>query len=496
MAELTRVYVANRGEIACRVLRALHERGLEGVVGYSEADADAPFLHLADEAVLLGPAPARESYLDIAKVVAAAQGAGCQAVHPGYGFLSERPAFVRALDEAGLGFLGPSAEVMEKLGDKVAARRTAQEAGIPVVPGTEDPVGVDEAVAAGADIGYPLLVKAAAGGGGKGMRRVDKAEDLAKAVAGASREAEAAFGDGTVFLERYLVEPRHVEVQVLADSHGDVIHCFERECSPQRRHQKVIEEAPSPITPELRARMGGAAVDLCKTVGYVGAGTVEFLVAGDEFFFLEMNTRIQVEHPVTELVTGLDLVGRQVDVARGEPLGITQEDLGLRGHAIEARLYAEDPAQGFMPSPGTLVDLILPSGPGIRVDTGVASGGAVTEHYDPMIAKIIAYGETREAARRRLVRALEETVVLGVVCNQAYLLDILEHPDYVSGEVHIHWLEDAFADWSGRTAAREAALLAATFADDHAATPGRAVSVTGGGTARPTPWQTLGRVRI
>ena len=489
----TRVFVANRGEIACRVLAALRERGVEGVVGFSEPDAGAPFVLRADQAIPLGGVTARESYLDIAKVLAAATESGCQAVHPGYGFLSERPAFARALAEAGLVFVGPPAEVMEQLGDKVAARATAAAAGIPVVPGTAAPVTPDEAGAAAAAVGFPLLVKAAAGGGGKGMRLVQGAGALAEAVRAASREAEAAFGDGTVFLERFLERPRHVEVQVLADQHGQVVHAFERECSVQRRHQKVIEEALAPLSPALRERMGAAAVALCRQVGYVGAGTVEFLVADEEFFFLEMNTRIQVEHPVTELVTGLDLVGRQLDVAAGSHLGLTQADLTHRGHAIEARLYAEDPAQGFLPSPGRLLDLQFPVGPDLRVDSGVCAGQEISQHYDPMIAKVIARGETREAARRRLVRALKDTVVLGLTSNLAFLIDVLEDPEFIAGEVHIHWLEARFGEWRGRGRALDVALAAASFAEQWAETPGRASAPAAAG--RPTPWDTLGPVR-
>jgi acetyl-CoA/propionyl-CoA carboxylase biotin carboxyl carrier protein len=466
------------------------------VVGYSEADARAPFVKHADCAIPLGGSRASESYLDIPKVVAAAQKGGCQAVHPGYGFLSERPAFVRALQDAGITFMGPTAEVMEALGDKVQARLTAQAAGIPVVPGTDSPVTPEQALKASEAIGFPLLVKAAAGGGGKGMRLVQSSEDLTEAVRTASREATSAFGDGTVFLERYLSRPRHVEVQVLADGHGNVVHAFERECSVQRRHQKVVEECPAPVSKDLRQGLGSAAVALCQQVGYQGAGTVEFLVAGEEFFFLEMNTRIQVEHPVTELVTGLDLVGWQIEIAEGKELDFCQEDLHLQGHAIEARLYAEDPAQGFLPCPGDILELILPQGPGIRVDSGVVAGDRVTEFYDPMIAKIVAFGATREAARRRLIRALKQTVLLGVGSNLSYLLDILEHPDYQCEDFHVHWLEDRLGDWQGRYQGRNAALAAASFAEAFAETLGSSATKTGKAHSPPSPWETLGGMRL
>ncbi|MBB1042652.1 ATP-grasp domain-containing protein, partial [Dietzia sp. Cai40] len=420
--KLHTVLVANRGEIACRVIRSLRAAGIRSVAVYSDADADALHVRMADAAVRLGPAQASQSYLDFEKVIDACRRTGAQAVHPGYGFLSENSRFARALEEAGLIFVGPPASAIETMGDKITAKSAVSERDVPTVPGISRPGLTDDELVAGADeVGYPVLVKPSAGGGGKGMRRVERPEDLRAALDSSRRESAGAFGDDTLFLERFVDTPRHIEVQVLADTHGNVIHLGERECSLQRRHQKVIEEAPSALLDEVtRQRIGTAACDAARSVGYVGAGTVEFIVsanAPDEFFFMEMNTRLQVEHPVTEMVTGVDLVDWQVRIAAGEELTLRQEDITLTGHAIEARVYAEDPAKGFLPTGGTVLGLEEPSGDGIRVDSGLRVGTVVGSDYDPMLGKVIAHGSDRAEALARLDAALAGTHVLGLRTN-------------------------------------------------------------------------------
>ncbi|HET8644606.1 MAG TPA: biotin carboxylase N-terminal domain-containing protein, partial [Vicinamibacteria bacterium] len=409
MKSFTKVLIANRGEIAVRVVRACRDLGLRSVAIYSEADRAALHVALADEAYPVGAAPARESYLRVEAVLEAARRSGAEAVHPGYGFLAENAEFARACEEAGLVFVGPPSPTIAALGEKTAARRLAVEAGVPVVPGTLEPVsGPEQARAEALRLGLPVMLKAAAGGGGKGLRLVARAEDLAGACERAASEALSAFGDGSLYVEKALERPRHVEVQVLADGHGNVVHLFERECSVQRRHQKVLEETPSPaLTPEVRLRMGELAVALARRAGYRNAGTFEFLVdAGGEPYFLEANTRLQVEHPITEMVVGVDLVQLQLRIAQGERLPFAQGDLAQRGHAIECRVYAEDPDQGFLPSPGRIVGLRAPSGPGIRDDTGIYEGWEVPVHYDPLLSKLIAYGADRAQALARLRRAL------------------------------------------------------------------------------------------
>jgi acetyl-CoA/propionyl-CoA carboxylase biotin carboxyl carrier protein len=439
-----RVLVANRGEIALRVLRTLRALGIEGVAVYSDADADAPHVRAADRAVRLGPAPAGESYLAIERVVAAALETGCEAVHPGYGFLSERPEFARACTDAGLTFIGPSPEAMALLGDKAAAKQVAADAGVSVVPGLHgESLGDAQILAWAGSQELPLLVKAVAGGGGKGMRVVREHDDLTEALRAARSEARAAFGDDRLLVERWIERPRHIEVQVLADQHGSVLHFGERECSLQRRHQKVIEEAPSPVVgPELRERLGGAAVELARGCGYTNAGTVEFIADADDvsrFFFLEMNARLQVEHPVTEAVTGLDLVELQLRVAAGEPLPLRQHELVLRGHSIEARIYAEDPRAGFLPSSGRIVVWRPPAG--VRVDGGVEEGSEVTSHYDPLLAKLVVHAPDRAAAVGRLAAALRHFSVAGPATNVAYLRALAEQPDVRAGRLDTGLLE-------------------------------------------------------
>ena len=434
---IDKLLIANRGEIACRIARTCRQMGIASVAVYSDADAGAPHTRSADEALRLGPAPAAESYLNIPAILDACARSGADAVHPGYGFLAENAAFARAVIDAGLTWVGPSPEAMEALGGKIAARRLAQAAGVPVLPGSDE---VSEAAAA--RVGYPLLIKASAGGGGKGMRLVERPEDLAAAAAASRREAEAAFGDGALFIERYLPRPRHVEVQIFGDRAGRVIHLYERDCSIQRRHQKIIEESPAPaLSDTLREALWHAAVRLGEVAGYEGAGTAEFLVdtEGEAFYFLEVNARLQVEHPVTEAICGLDLVRLQLEVAGGADLPDTPP---RGGAAIEARLYAEDPSKGWLPQTGRLVDWAAPALPGLRVDTGVETGSEITVHYDPMLAKLIARGADREEARRRLVRGLERLSALGPVNNRAHLRALLRHPAFVAAELSTRFLQE------------------------------------------------------
>ncbi|MCA0454481.1 MAG: acetyl-CoA carboxylase biotin carboxylase subunit [Chloroflexi bacterium] len=466
---LRKCLITNRGEIAVRVIRACRELGIKTVAVYSESDANTRHVQLADEAYLLGAAPAAESYLNADKLIAAAHATGCDCVHPGYGFLSENADFATAVVAAGLTWVGPSADSMRAMGSKTAARALMQQAGVPVVPGFQAEDADDIAFANAAEqIGYPVLVKAAGGGGGKGMRVVREASELAEALAGARREAAKAFGDSRVFLERYIEHAHHIEIQVLADTHGNTVHLFERECSSQRRHQKIIEESPSPLLDDTtRARMGAAAVAAAQAVGYVNAGTVEFIVtAAGEFYFLEMNTRLQVEHPVTEIVTGLDLVKLQFQIADGEPLPFTQADLHQRGHAIECRLYAEDPANNFLPSVGRLLQFVPPDAPGVRVDAGVQSGDEISIHYDPMIAKLIVYDVDRAAAIQRMQTALAQTVMLGVTTNRDFLQTLLAHPAFAAGEVDTHFVDAHLAELlPANQLLPEIALIAAALGD-------------------------------
>jgi geranyl-CoA carboxylase alpha subunit len=466
------IMVANRGEIAVRIIRTANALGYRTIAVHSEADAAAPHVHAADDAVLLGPAPAAQSYLDVERILAAAAEAGAEAVHPGYGFLSENAEFARACEAAGLVFIGPSAESIELMGNKAAAKRLMIKAGVPCVPGYEGEDQSEAAFVKAADrIGYPVMVKAAAGGGGRGMRLVDDPRNLEAALRTARSEAENAFGCGELILEKALLRPRHVEIQVFADDHAGYIHLGERDCSVQRRHQKVIEEAPCPVmTPALRAKMGAAAVEAARSIDYRGAGTVEFLLdeRGD-FYFLEMNTRLQVEHPVTEAITGLDLVELQIRVARGEQLGIVQSDVSLDGHAIEVRLYAEDPAQGFLPSSGMVELWIPPHGEGIRVDSGIDTGLEISPFYDSMVAKIVAWGATRDVARRRLIDALSHTVLFGPRTNRDFLIAALSKTTFTEGNATTAFVEEELpaAELAGALPTFEQAAVGAVLQYEH-----------------------------
>jgi acetyl-CoA/propionyl-CoA carboxylase biotin carboxyl carrier protein len=462
------VLVANRGEIAVRVIRTLKAMGIRSVAVYSDADTSARHVAAADLAVAIGPAPARDSYLNIPAIVDAAVRTGAQAVHPGYGFLSENADFAAALASAGVTFIGPPVGAIQTMGDKIAAKGTVSAFGVPVVPGMARPgLTDDELIAAADEIGYPVLVKPSAGGGGKGMRMVERPADLTAALVSARRESAAAFGDDTLFLERFVLRPRHIEVQVLADAYGNVVHFGERECSLQRRHQKVIEEAPSPLLDAAtRARIGAAACDTARSVDYAGAGTVEFIVSADrpeEFFFMEMNTRLQVEHPVTELVTGWDLVEWQVRIAAGEKLTIGQSDIALQGHAIEARVYAEDPAHGFLPTGGDVLAVLEPDAAGVRVDSGLSAGMVVGSDYDPMLAKVVAYGADRAAALRTLDRALADTAVLGVVTNIEFARFLLADPDVIAGRLDTGLLDRRAGDFVAAAPTDEQFIAAAAF---------------------------------
>ncbi|MFQ3287609.1 MAG: geranyl-CoA carboxylase alpha subunit [Porticoccaceae bacterium] len=449
MNNFNSILIANRGEIACRVIRTAKKLGYRTVAVYSDADASAPHVQLADDAVRIGPGPVGESYLVPELILQAAASSGAESIHPGYGFLSENAAFAEAVESAGLVFIGPTREAIDVMGNKAESKRRMIEAGVPCVPGYEGHDQSDKTLLAeGLKIDLPLMVKAAAGGGGRGMRLVHDQADLANAIKLARAEAEGAFGSGELILEKAIIKPRHVEIQVFADTMGNTVHLGERDCSVQRRHQKVVEEAPCPVmTPELREKMGQSAIDAAKSVNYRGAGTVEFLLDDSGFFyFLEMNTRLQVEHPVTELITGLDLVALQISVAQGEPLGLSQADITLEGHAIEVRLYTEDPSQDFLPASGP-VDLWVPApGVGVRIDDGISSGQAISPFYDPMVAKIIGYGPTRETARLRLIGALKETVLFGTPNNKDFLIQCLEKQSFIDGAATTAFIAEEFSE--------------------------------------------------
>ena len=490
----SKILIANRGEIAVRVMRTAREMNIATVAVYSDCDRAALHVRLADEARGLGASPSVESYLNMDRILQAAEASGADAIHPGYGFLSENAEFARRCQDKGICFIGPPPRAMELMGEKTAARRLAARAGVPVVPGTGAQRGDSaEAEQAARDIGYPILVKAAAGGGGKGMRLVTSPDRLASAVRDAGSEARSAFGDPAVYLEKYLRSPRHIEFQVLADDHGNIVHLGERECSIQRRHQKVIEECPSPVmTGALRDRMGQAAVSMAQACGYRNAGTVEFLVDSQHnFYFLEMNTRLQVEHPVTEMVTGLDLVRKQIQIAAGQPLELRQKDVVWRGAALECRIYAEDPEKGFLPSPGLIRSLRQPSGPGVREDSGIYQGWEVPVYYDPMLSKLVTWAETRSQAISRMERALDEYRISGIKTTIPFFRTILAHPKFLSAELSTDFIDKFYRPARSLPCREELREVAAIAAALHASR-GRA-SDTVGADPRESPWKLWGR---
>ena len=445
---MKKILIANRGEIALRIMKTAQKMGIKTVAVYSEVDRHSPHVKFADEAVLLGPAPSSESYLVMEKVINAAKGTGADGIHPGYGFLSENATFAQMVEDNGITFIGPKPHAIKVMGNKLEAKEAVRDYDIPMVPGIEEAItDVTIAEKVAKEIGFPILIKASAGGGGKGMRVVEKLEDLPEQMQRAISEAQAAFGDGSVFIEKYVGSPRHIEIQVLADTHGNIVHLFERECSVQRRHQKVVEEAPSAVlTPEIRNAMGEAAIKVARACDYVGAGTVEFLLDENKnFYFLEMNTRLQVEHPVSELISGVDLVEQQIKIARGEALAFTQEDLKINGHALEVRVYAEDPLADFMPSIGTLSTYKVPVGEGIRVDDGFEEGMEVPIYYDPMLSKLITYGKTREEAIQLMIRAIENYKVEGVATTLSFGKFVCEHEAFTSGNFDTHFVKNYYS---------------------------------------------------
>lgn len=463
---MKKILIANRGEIALRIMRSAREMGIKTVAVYSEADRSSLHVLYADEAVCIGPAPSNQSYLIGEKIIEACKTTGAEAIHPGYGFLSENAAFARLVKASGLILIGPTPEAMEIMGNKLSAKAAALKYEIPMVPGTEEAItDVEEAKLRAIEVGFPILIKAAAGGGGKGMRVVEKAEDFEEQMQLAVSEALSAFGDGSVFIERYVSSPRHIEIQVLGDTHGNIVHLFERECSVQRRHQKVIEEAPSSVlTEDIRRKMGKCAVDVARSVNYVGAGTVEFILDENlEFFFLEMNTRLQVEHPVTEMITGLDLVKEQIKIARGEKLSYGQEDLKINGHAIELRVYAEDPENNFLPDIGTLQTYKTPKGNGVRVDDGFEQGMEIPIYYDPMIAKLITYGKDREEAMGRMIRAIDEYEITGIHTTLGFGKFVMQHEAFRSGNFDTHFVGKYFNANALKNEDDAEALMAALF---------------------------------
>lgn len=467
---MEKILVANRGEIALRVMRSAREMGIKTVAVFSEADRNALHVRYADEAVCIGPAPSAQSYLSADKIIAACLKTGAQGIHPGYGFLSENADFARKVKAAGLTLIGPSPEAMEIMGNKLSAKAAALKYNIPMVPGTEEAVtDVEEAQKRALEIGFPILIKAAAGGGGKGMRIVEKPEDFIEQMDLAVSEARSAFGDGSVFIERYVSSPRHIEIQVLGDNYGNIVHLFERDCSVQRRHQKVVEEAPSSVlSEELRRKMGESAVNAARSCNYIGAGTVEFILDENlDFFFLEMNTRLQVEHPVTEMITGVDLVKEQIKIARGEKLSFRQEDLKIKGHAIEVRVYAEDPANNFLPDIGNLKTYITPKGPGIRVDDGFEQGMDIPIYYDPMIAKLVSFGKDRTEAIERMIRAIDEYQITGIQTTLGFGKFVMQHEAFISGKFDTHFVSNYFKpeylEGGNKDEAMIAALLGTVF---------------------------------
>ncbi len=491
-----KILIANRGEIAIRIMRACRELGIKTVAVYSEADRNSQHVQFADEAVFIGNAAPKESYLNADVLIRAARDSQADAIHPGYGFLSENASFAAAVESANLTFIGPSADSIHAMGDKAESKILMKKAGVPTVPGYEGLETYEEFLKAANEIGYPVLVKAAAGGGGKGMRVVNAESELSEAIELAKREALNAFGDERLLIEKYLANAHHIEIQVFGDKHGNLVHLFERECSVQRRHQKIIEESPSPLlTPELREKMGQAAVNAAKAVNYYNAGTVEFIFDPilSSFFFLEMNTRLQVEHPVTELVTGLDLVHWQIRIAAGEKFPFTQSDLHQHGHAIECRVYAEDPSTGFLPSTGKLLQFIQPQGPGIRVDSGFAAGDDVTHFYDPLLAKLIVYAGNREDAIQRMQNALNDFIVHGVVTNIDYMRAVLETDDFKQGKVTTRWVETKFGEWT--VSQPELHTLIAAALTDVVFVGGKTQPAVSNETDPFNPWKQTGNYR-
>jgi acetyl-CoA carboxylase biotin carboxylase subunit len=488
-----KILVANRGEIARRIINTAREMEVATVAIYSEADREALHVLKADQAVLIGNAEPSESYLNIEKIIAAAKDTGAEAIHPGYGFLAESPEFASCCEEECIVFIGPPSQVIRELGDKTIARQTVSRSGIPIIPGMNrvesDPALLELEASR---IGYPVLIKAAAGGGGKGMRVVGKPEDFHEAVLSASSEAKSAFGNGAIYLEKYLTQTRHVEFQVISDGFGNAIHLFERECSIQRRHQKIIEETPSPaMTPQLRERMGEAAVAVAKASRYVNAGTVEFLLDGERnFYFLEVNTRLQVEHPITEMTTGVDMVRLQLEIAAGERLRLQQKNMRQRGHAIECRIYAEDPEKGFYPSPGKIVYMEEPTGAGIRNDSGIYAGYTVPVEYDPILSKLIVYAEDRGSAVARMVRALKEYVILGIKTPIPFLIDVLQSTSFRAGKTYTDFIDTHFLNWQPER--KDGDLARITFIIDEIARQKRPPAATAREEGLSTPWQTLG----
>lgn len=492
--KIKKLLVANRGEIAVRIMRTCRELGIKTVAVYSEPDATSLHVRLADEAYAIGPAPSSASYLNVDKILAVAKRSDVQAIHPGYGFLSENADFAEACAAAGIMFIGPPPDAVRAMGDKTTARAMMEVAGVPMAPGTTEAIeDTDKAGDIAGDIGYPVLIKAAAGGGGKGMRLVEEPDAFKQAMEMAQREAASAFGDGRVFIEKYIAEPRHIEFQIIADQHGHCVHLFERECSIQRRHQKVIEEAPSSVLPpEVRQVMGQAAVKAAQACGYTNAGTVEFLVDADlNFYFMEMNTRLQVEHPVTEMITGLDLVAEQLRIAEGEALGYTQDDVQMQGHAIECRVYAEDPGNNFLPNPGPLLLHRPPEGPGIRLDAGVGQQGEIPIYYDPMISKLIVHAGSREEAIRRMTRALEEYAVAGVMTTIPFCRFVMQHPAFVSGRFSTHFVGDHFTPEALTVSSEktDTALAIAAVLHQHLKGDGKAPEEKAGPAVTFSPWR-------
>ncbi|HDH97765.1 MAG TPA: acetyl-CoA carboxylase biotin carboxylase subunit [Deltaproteobacteria bacterium] len=487
-----KVLIANRGEIAVRIMRTCREMGIQTVAVYSEPDELALHVLEADEAVPIGPAEPSESYLNIPRIIKAARETKAEAIHPGYGFLAENPSFAAACEQADISFIGPPSKVIEDLGNKTIARQMIQDAGVPVIPGMLEATTDVKRLKHEADkLGYPVLIKAASGGGGKGMRIVDNPEEFAEACVSAISEAAKAFGDGSIYLEKCLDRPRHVEFQILADINGNVVHLFERECSIQRRHQKIIEETPSPaLSPALREQMGEAAIRVARASGYVNAGTVEFLLEpSGNFYFLEVNTRLQVEHPITELTTGLDLVRLQLEIAAGEALHLKQRELYQRGHAIECRIYAEDPAADFFPSPGKILDYNEPTGPGIRVDSGVYEGYEVPVNYDPILSKLIVFAENRENARRKMIRALENYCITGITTTIPFLLEVISSNHFARGDTSIDFVQKHFSGWhpdEDRIDIAAIAYVVDELLGAHLVRPNKELGY-------PTPWQSLGQ---